>query len=90
MSWHDGGRPRQWDRIRRKVLDRDGWRCQKCGGPGKLHVHHKRELRRGGSNDLSNLKTLCRDCHIRAHRRPACPASARWRKLVDELMVSGG
>ena len=48
----------RWQRIRRAVLDRDGWRCTKCGQPGRLHVHHIRPLERGGGNEDQNLATL--------------------------------
>ena len=48
---------RTWARIRREVLDRDGWRCQTegCGKPGRLEVHHVKHLQEGGTNDLGNL-----------------------------------
>lgn len=32
-----------------------------------LHVHHKLPISRGGSNDLSNLITLCQNCHEDQH-----------------------
>jgi len=79
-----------WRRLRLAALSRDGWRCQRCGNPGRLEVHHRVEANRGGGDDLENLVTVCRGCHLRAHGRrrpsPAARAAAdRWRRLVDEL-----
>ncbi len=31
------------------------------------HVHHKRELCMGGTNDESNLMSLCKSCHSSVH-----------------------
>jgi DEAD/DEAH box helicase domain-containing protein len=59
-----------WDKIRQRVLNRDGNRCQVCGveGLGKsLHVHHLQPFRsftsRETANQLQNLITLCPTCH---------------------------
>ncbi len=50
------------------ALDRDRWRCQKCGKAGILEVHHIKPLEDGGKPyDLSNTLTLCRGDHIRIH-----------------------
>lgn len=50
-----------------RVFKRDGYRCQMCGrdsaSGAKLEVDHKSPRSRGGSNDLSNLWTLCFDCN---------------------------
>ena len=43
---------------RRSVMDRDGGRCQICGGRGK-DVHHIH----GSSNHPANLQLLCKTCH---------------------------
>ena len=32
--------PKLYARLRREILERDGWRCQKCGHSGNLDVHH--------------------------------------------------
>ena len=61
-----------WERIRLQALDRDGWRCRNpdCGKAGQMEVHHLQSVQHGGSDDLSNLLTYCRDCHIRLHSKP--------------------
>ena len=77
---------RRWDRVRRRVLDRDGWRCGKCGLAGALEVHHVRPLHKGGDAwAADNLAVLCRGCHIAAHKRPLTPAEAAWRALLGEV-----
>ncbi|MEZ4397667.1 MAG: HNH endonuclease signature motif containing protein [Candidatus Krumholzibacteriia bacterium] len=57
--------------LRRKILARDGHRCQ---GPGctstrYLEVHHRKPRANGGTNDPSNLITLCSACHQLHHAR---------------------
>ena len=55
---------RRWQKLRRWVKDRDGWRCVKCGSPGRLDVDHITPSWRGGDKwSMSNLQTLCRRCH---------------------------
>lgn len=56
-------------KIRHQVFERDGFRCCDCGASPqeedvRLEVDHKIPLARGGSNDIDNLRTLCRPCNI--------------------------
>jgi len=41
--------------------------CSRCGEKKNLEAHHIRALKSGGSNELSNLTTLCHDCHRAQH-----------------------
>ncbi len=61
-----------YDRLRRQVLERDGWRCQHCGRATQLEVHHIRMRSKLGDDALENLITLCTDCHKAKHsgKRP--------------------
>ena len=67
-----------WERQRKRALERDGYRCRRCGAPHTperpLHVHHIRPFRTFGyipgeneaykeANRLDNLVTLCPRCH---------------------------
>lgn len=85
MSRHHRGRGlakgRDWERIRRQVLERDAYRCRECGKAGRLEVHHLLHLDSGGTNALENLRTLCRSCHIEAHKRWGDPD---WEALLAE------
>lgn len=49
--------------TKQAVKRRDGNCCVICGSTVKLEVDHMRGLQNGGSNDMSNLATLCDDCH---------------------------
>jgi len=49
--------------TKRLVKARDGRRCVICRSTVKLEVDHIRALQNGGSNFVTNLATLCDDCH---------------------------
>ncbi|MBU4495531.1 MAG: HNH endonuclease [Acidobacteria bacterium] len=66
------------DDIRREVLRRDGYRCQKCdwshnewnpSDPRHLELHHIKHHAKGGSNSKENLTILCVICHDKMHRK---------------------
>jgi 5-methylcytosine-specific restriction endonuclease McrA len=79
-SWKGGYRFYKlikWKEIRQKVLERDNWKCRVCGMTNSehiekfgfgLHVHHIIPRLKNGSNEPSNLISLCNDCHIKAER----------------------
>ena len=82
-------RGKRWLALRRRVLDRDGWRCCACGRAGRLEVDHRLPLARGGSNRPSNLQTLCFPCHRTKTRgeylESLPPESAKWVRFADEM-----
>lgn len=47
----------------RRVMQRDGWKCLRCGSSKHLTKDHVVPIARGGANDASNLQTLCRSCN---------------------------
>ncbi len=56
--------------TRAMVLDRDQHTCQLCGGKHKdsrLEVHHIIFRENGGSDEHTNLVTLCHTCHCALH-----------------------
>jgi len=58
--------------LHRRVLERDGWRCQVCGSMQHLQVHHLKLRSQAGSDVEQNLITLCAECHERVHRKASC------------------
>jgi len=79
---HDPYYGPDWDSIRDKVRDRDGYACQICGVDEKdlhrgLDVHHIIPKRKFDnveeSNRLNNLISLCNSCHKRWEGIPLKP-----------------
>jgi hypothetical protein len=50
---------------KREVKERDGRACVWCGSTKALEVDHIVRYVDGGGNDMSNLRTLCHDCHAK-------------------------
>ncbi len=53
--------------VRKEVLKRDKYACYICGSKENLVMHHIKEMGKGGSNDKTNLITLCVPCHYVQH-----------------------
>lgn len=53
-----------------KVLERDEYKCVMCGNTHQLIVHHKDFSGNSDNinNDMTNLVTLCRSCHVKIHK----------------------
>ena len=52
--------------VKKYVFDRDFYKCQSCQKTGReieLTIDHIIPLAKGGTNDISNLHTLCRQCN---------------------------
>lgn len=75
-----------WEEQRKAAIDRDGHECTICGMTMaehvdehncELHVHHINPLGTYDSpedaNELSNLITLCRRCHVKWEGVPVLP-----------------
>ena len=53
--------------LRHEVFKRDNYRCIECGATNKdtrLHIDHIIPVSTGGTDELSNLQTLCNDCNL--------------------------
>lgn len=63
----------EWQRVRQVVLGRDMYLCQWCFKQGVIRpadiVHHIIETKKDWSRrfDLSNLVSLCHECHNKEH-----------------------
>jgi group II intron reverse transcriptase/maturase len=71
-----------WAELRLKVLERDHYRCVYCGSSNYLDVHHIRSRQQNGADQMTNLLTLCRSCHLHTTRwgRPRGTGSTQSRK----------
>jgi 5-methylcytosine-specific restriction endonuclease McrA len=60
--------------LRKIVLERDDWQCQKCGYINNLHVHHIEGYAQNLmlANDIDNCITLCKTCHKWVHTLEGC------------------
>lgn len=58
-----------WNYLRKQVFKRDDYKCVKCGFPKNLTVDHITPRHAGGTDELSNLRTLCVLCHEKVHNR---------------------
>ena len=78
--------PPGWTRFRRYILERDGWRCVECGKPGKLEVSHIVAVVDRPDLELveSNVRALCRACHLAVDAKPIPPEVKAWRELMLE------
>lgn len=71
-----------WRTTRKLVLERDGYRCMTCGDSCRSEeadVHHLMPKSLGGSDEPSNLITLCDGCHAAHH--PSLQATLSRRLL---------
>jgi len=80
---------RAYCRIMKRVLERDDWRCQKCGSLEDLQIHHPINRSQLGDDALANLITLCAPCHASQHgqlyfERTARKSSAKKNSPVEQ------
>jgi 5-methylcytosine-specific restriction endonuclease McrA len=69
--------------LRKLVLERDNWTCQKCGANKDnditvtLHCHHIDPVKNNPieSADMDNCVTLCKACHKEVHKQKGCRTS---------------
>lgn len=71
--WHYHGaymKSLRWKLLRVKVLTRDGYQCRICGNKNHpdspLQLHHL-NYDNFGVEELDDLLTLCKDCHLAVH-----------------------
>lgn len=82
----------QGDRLRHKILKRDGYKCRICGSDQDLEVHHMQALVYGGKSNKTNLVTLCAECHELAPEK-SIEANHRYLKernkyIYEEMIKS--
>jgi hypothetical protein len=71
MAYNEFLQTEYWFAVREVVLERDCHECRICGSTNSLQVHHRTYKNRGQEhNNLTDLITLCRDCHGKFHKEP--------------------
>ena len=55
--------------VRKEVMERDAYRCQRCGGYRDLHLDHIVPESRGGGSTPANLRVLCAACNLEKGNR---------------------
>lgn len=68
------GSTRRWRRLRRLVLDRDQWRCYRCGRHA-THADHIVPYAEGGRDEPANLRAACAGCNLSRAGRAATERS---------------
>lgn len=74
--------PRDWHRIRARILRRDPT-CKACGLNASVDVDH---ITPGDNHDPANLQGLCRHCHKQKTiaERPPSPGQYKPRRRPPE------
>jgi RNA-directed DNA polymerase len=71
-TWNGAEYAPGWQAARTARLELDQGRCVRCGTTDNVDVHHLKQRRwrrrRQGNDDISNLRTLCKDCHTAVHQ----------------------
>jgi len=79
------------ERVRYEVFVRDGFRCQACGRGAKdgvkLTVDHVVPVDWGGTNDKSNLITLCAECNRGKKAWVDSVPSEAMKEIMDKQTV---
>lgn len=81
-----------WNDLRERRLETDGYQCTNCGSSESLQVHHVVPESLGGVDEVPNLRTLCADCHDKAHgstigliASEQTSTETRWIPTVDTM-----
>ena len=70
--------------VRQYVFERNDYQCQSCNkidlSAKSLHVDHIQPLAKGGTDDFSNLQTLCSQCNLQKSDK----IDPRFRRLYSD------
>lgn len=77
-------------KLRHEVFKRDGYRCRECGlskEETSLEIDHIIPVAKGGTNDIDNLQTLCRQCNRMKHTDEWVGGETDLKEAENELNV---
>ena len=68
-----------------EILERDCYKCQKCGTTKNLTVHHMLPVARKGKSNKENCTCLCQQCHREYHKQWGLRQSDRYGNPIDDF-----
>jgi hypothetical protein len=74
-----------WRARRARAIALAGGRCERCGRPGRLEVHHVTYARLGRERDR-DLRALCHRCHRIVERRRRAGSSGVLGRMLGRLL----
>lgn len=81
MAWANSDRrarlPRDWDRIRASILERDRWLCQLHYEGCTRIAQEVDHIQAGDNHHPTNLQAACTRCHATKSTREGAAARAR-------------
>jgi hypothetical protein len=77
-----------WQERRQIMLERSGNECERCGSERRLEIHHL-TYKRLGSEWMSDLSVLCRNCHASEHGLTASPSVRQSQTRAGDSTSSG-
>jgi 5-methylcytosine-specific restriction endonuclease McrA len=83
-------RTEEWKRKRSLIMNRDGYKCMKCGSKLELQVHHKYYLvgKKAWQYPSEVLITLCDSCHLKEHKYNIIPVLNTYKKKKKKEKAS--
>lgn len=92
ISRHARGYNSRWVALRLQALRRDAGLCQRCARANRVkagnEVHHVKPKADGGTDDMSNLETLCHACHEAAGAEAnGRTVTKRYRVALDGTLI---
>lgn len=65
--WRGNSSQSAYSIARMDKLREVGYKCEECGSSDELDAHHIVPKSKGGKHTVSNLKILCKVCHVSQH-----------------------
>lgn len=76
-----------WKKLRKQILNRDGWMCVECKRRGKIspasEVDHIIPVFLGGKHCPDNLQSLCHLCHVKKTQQDSMSARGVCQNKAD-------
>jgi 5-methylcytosine-specific restriction endonuclease McrA len=81
--------PEEYEKLKKAVMVRDGYRCRLCLSMLNLSVDHIVKRSQGGGDTMENLRTLCWICHNKVDNEAGSPKSKKL-SCVPEASTEEG